>query len=196
MDEKLNKIVIISGPTATGKTSLAIELHKRFPQCEIVNFDSLCFYKELAIGTAKPTKDEQRQRKRIRYHNPSNTSRATHQHRLTGITAFQAIIACALPPLFGFLIPFIQLSIWGLETASTMVDKQFWELAMNSFVLAASAAIVTLIVATILAYGKRTTDNYFIKWLINLCAMGYAVPGIIIAVGTLGVVLVLFVYLI
>ena len=128
---------------------------------------------------------EQRQRKRIRYHNPSNTSRATHQHRLTGITAFQAIIACALPPLFGFLIPFIQLSIWGLETASTMVDKQFWELAMNSFVLAASAAIVTLIVATILAYGKRTTDNYFIKWLINLCAMGYAVPGIIIAVGTL-----------
>jgi tRNA dimethylallyltransferase len=53
-------MILISGPTASGKTqiSLAIaeSLQKKFA---IINFDSLLFYKELNIGTAKPTKEEQ-----------------------------------------------------------------------------------------------------------------------------------------
>ncbi len=56
------KILILSGPTASGKSSLAIslaiELSAKGLPTEIVNFDSLLFYKELNIGTAKPTKDE------------------------------------------------------------------------------------------------------------------------------------------
>jgi tRNA dimethylallyltransferase len=54
----LKKIIIVSGPTATGKSSLSIEIAKRYSQCEVVNFDSLCFYEELSIGTAKPTHEE------------------------------------------------------------------------------------------------------------------------------------------
>ncbi len=52
-----NKIAIICGPTATGKTNLAIKaaLSSRY---EIINFDSLLFYKELNIGTAKPSLSE------------------------------------------------------------------------------------------------------------------------------------------
>ena len=53
-----NIICIISGPTASGKTKTSIELAKKFGG-EIVNFDSLLFYKEIIIGTAKPTKNEQ-----------------------------------------------------------------------------------------------------------------------------------------
>lgn len=50
----MKKIVcIISGPTASGKTSTSISLAKAFGG-EIVNFDSLIFYKEITIGTAKP----------------------------------------------------------------------------------------------------------------------------------------------
>lgn len=52
------KICIISGPTASGKTSTSIKLAKKFGG-EIINFDSLLFYKELTIGTAKPTLSEQ-----------------------------------------------------------------------------------------------------------------------------------------
>lgn len=48
------KVIIVSGPTATGKTDLAIELAHKFGG-EIVNFDSLLLYKEISIGTAKPT---------------------------------------------------------------------------------------------------------------------------------------------
>ncbi len=51
-------ICVISGPTASGKTSTSIKLAKKFGGV-IVNFDSLVFYKELTIGTAKPTKEEQ-----------------------------------------------------------------------------------------------------------------------------------------
>ncbi|MBL6990819.1 MAG: tRNA (adenosine(37)-N6)-dimethylallyltransferase MiaA [Bacteriovoracaceae bacterium] len=53
-------VIIISGPTATGKTSTSISLalhlqkHTQTP-VSIVNFDSLLFYKEISIGTAKPT---------------------------------------------------------------------------------------------------------------------------------------------
>jgi tRNA dimethylallyltransferase len=51
-------VIIISGPTASGKTSTSINLAKKF-NGEIVNFDSLLFYKELNIGTAKPDLEEQ-----------------------------------------------------------------------------------------------------------------------------------------
>ncbi|OUR96347.1 tRNA (adenosine(37)-N6)-dimethylallyltransferase MiaA [Halobacteriovorax marinus] len=55
-------IIIISGPTASGKTSTSIrlcrELNKSGNPSAIVNFDSLVFYRELNIGTAKPTNDE------------------------------------------------------------------------------------------------------------------------------------------
>jgi len=54
----MKKVVILSGPTATGKTGWAIKLAKTF-DAEVVNFDSLLFYRELTIGTAKPTHAEQ-----------------------------------------------------------------------------------------------------------------------------------------
>lgn len=54
--------VLILGPTASGKTSLAHTLSEQFSlqnkECEIVNLDAFQIYKELNIGTAKPTPDE------------------------------------------------------------------------------------------------------------------------------------------
>ncbi len=50
-------LVVIAGPTATGKTKLSVELAKRF-NGEIVNADSMQIYKEMDIGTAKPTVEE------------------------------------------------------------------------------------------------------------------------------------------
>jgi len=54
------KVLLMGGPTATGKSVLAIELAQVF-QGEIVNADSLLFYRYLDIGTAKPS-PEDRQR--------------------------------------------------------------------------------------------------------------------------------------
>ncbi len=51
------QIIIICGPTASGKSSLAINLAKKL-DTEIISADSLAIYKRLDIGTAKPTKEE------------------------------------------------------------------------------------------------------------------------------------------
>ena len=48
------RLIIVQGPTASGKTSLAIALAKHY-QTEIISGDSRQFYKEISIGTAKPT---------------------------------------------------------------------------------------------------------------------------------------------
>ena len=51
------KVVVICGPTASGKTALSIELAKQI-NGEIVSCDSMQIYKDMNIGTAKPTADE------------------------------------------------------------------------------------------------------------------------------------------
>lgn len=58
MKEKLPILLVIAGPTAVGKTALCVELAQKL-HTEIISADSRQFYRELAIGTAKPTKEEQ-----------------------------------------------------------------------------------------------------------------------------------------
>jgi len=54
----VNNIICIAGPTASGKTALAVELAKEF-NGEVVSCDSMQIYRRMDIGTAKPTKEEQ-----------------------------------------------------------------------------------------------------------------------------------------
>jgi tRNA dimethylallyltransferase len=60
----VRKIVVIVGPTGSGKTSLAIHLAQQF-NAEIINADSRQVYREMDIGTAKPTSQE---REKIPHH--------------------------------------------------------------------------------------------------------------------------------
>ena len=53
----MNNIICIAGPTASGKTALAVELAKEL-NGEVVSCDSMQVYKRMDIGTAKPTKEE------------------------------------------------------------------------------------------------------------------------------------------
>ena len=56
----LPKLIVIAGPTAVGKTTIAIKLAKHF-NCEIISADSRQFYRETEIGTAKPSAEELKQ---------------------------------------------------------------------------------------------------------------------------------------
>lgn len=60
----VKKLLVIVGPTASGKSKLALHLAKS-KNAEIINADSRQFYKEMVIGTAKPTDEEQ---KKIPHH--------------------------------------------------------------------------------------------------------------------------------
>ena len=62
--DKQSKIILISGPTASGKSNFAVKLAKKV-QGEIINADSMQVYKTLKILTARPNKEEQ---KNIKHH--------------------------------------------------------------------------------------------------------------------------------
>ena len=53
----MNNIICVAGPTASGKTALAVELAKEF-NGEVVSCDSMYVYKRMNIGTAKPTAED------------------------------------------------------------------------------------------------------------------------------------------
>ncbi|MEY3351418.1 MAG: hypothetical protein RIQ50_1529 [Bacteroidota bacterium] len=53
----MQQLIVIEGPTASGKTALAVSLAKHL-KTVVISADSRQFYKELAIGTAKPTTEE------------------------------------------------------------------------------------------------------------------------------------------
>ena len=57
MNINKKKLIVIVGPTASGKTEASITISKIF-NCDIISADSRQFYKEMTIGTAKPTKKE------------------------------------------------------------------------------------------------------------------------------------------
>ena len=57
-------VVALLGPTASGKTALALEIAEHF-QLDILNIDSRQLYREMDIGTAKPTADQQQ---RVKHH--------------------------------------------------------------------------------------------------------------------------------
>jgi len=62
--DKQSKIILISGPTASGKSNFAIRIAKKI-NGEIINADSMQVYKQLKILTARPNKKEQ---KNIKHH--------------------------------------------------------------------------------------------------------------------------------
>ena len=53
----MQKVIVIAGPTASGKTSLGVELAKKIDG-EVISADSMQIYKDMTIGTAKPTPEE------------------------------------------------------------------------------------------------------------------------------------------
>ncbi len=57
MKDKRQKIVVIAGPTASGKSALAVEIARRFGG-EIVNADSMQVYRGMDVGTAKPSAED------------------------------------------------------------------------------------------------------------------------------------------
>ena len=62
--DKLSKIILISGPTASGKSNFAVKIAKKI-NGEIINADSMQVYKQLKVLTARPNKEEQ---KNIKHH--------------------------------------------------------------------------------------------------------------------------------
>ncbi len=128
---------------------------------------------------------ERRSRRRARYHHVGTRSRPLTTHVLRGRRGWLATVACALPLGLGFLLPCGQLAVWAYETAPAMVDASFFRLVLNTLVLAGTSALVIVALAVFLAYGQRLSSGFALRTAVRVAGMGYAVPGVVIAVGVL-----------
>ena len=128
---------------------------------------------------------ERASRKQAKYHHSTNRYQQLPQYRLTGFRGWLAFVACLMPLLLGFILPAIQLGIWGLDTYEEMVDSSFVELTWHSVSLAFSASLLAVLLALFFTYGRRIIGSKPVIASIRMVATGYAIPGTVIAVGVI-----------
>jgi iron(III) transport system permease protein len=124
-------------------------------------------------------------RREARYHHTSQRHQAIQRHRLRGGRAAAAVAFCLLPLGLGFLLPAGQLAVWAFTVAETRLDADFLRLVGNSLQLAALAALLALLLALVLGYGRRLQPTRSVSAAVRLAGLGYAVPGTVIAVGVI-----------
>src|SRR3546814_9924037 len=93
--------------------------------------------------------------------------------------------ACLLPLLLGFLLPAGVLLVMAIKAGDQQFGSRYLELVGNSVTLAAVTALLAVGLAALMAYGRRLQGSPAVQLANRLAAMGYAIPGTIIAVGVL-----------
>ena len=128
---------------------------------------------------------ETQSRGKARFHQATNVYQKLPGQRLRGSAAAAAFIACFLPLLLGFLLPAGVLLAMALAAGDRMFGARYLELVGNSVTLATVTALLAVGLATLMAYGRRLQGTPAVQVANRLAAMGYAIPGTIIAVGVL-----------
>jgi iron(III) transport system permease protein len=126
---------------------------------------------------------ERYSRRRQKQYQSRNQGSEIPSQTLTGIRAYAAFTLAFLPVLLGFLFPFVLLVIYAVKYFEVSWHSQFINYALNSFLLASTAAVITLILGIILTYSKRLNSNKLTQALVNFSSLGYAVPGAVLAIG-------------
>ena len=127
---------------------------------------------------------ESASRRARRFYGLTTTRRTFTAQRLDGWRGWGAAALCALPVLLGFALPsviFIRLTIAGGDARAA----SFWRLGGNSLLLAAGACTLAVLLALIIAYGRRLHPNRWVRAAARVAGSGYAVPGGVIAIGLL-----------
>lgn len=124
---------------------------------------------------------EQWFRRQQRYSQKSRQPRS--RYVLQGWRSAIAQIACGLPLLLGFVLPAGLLLQMTIDRGFGKI--RFWEFARNSFVLAALTAAIGVAIALLMAYGLRLRPSLVMLLSVRVAALGYAIPGSVIAVGVL-----------
>jgi iron(III) transport system permease protein len=104
---------------------------------------------------------------------------------LHGWKAALAILACTMPVLLGFVIPAGTLLLLAIEAGDPRGLAATLPFAFNSLTLAAVTAMLAVLIAALLAWAQRLYPARWRAAANRVAALGYAVPGSVIAVGAL-----------
>jgi len=124
--EKKDKVIVICGPTASGKTNLSIELAKKI-NGEIISADSMQIYKYMTIGTAKPTYEEMQGIKHYLIDCILPTQRySVADYQKTAIEAIDEVIKNKkVPIVVGGTGLYINSLIYGIEYNEVETDLNY-----------------------------------------------------------------------
>lgn len=122
-------------------------------------------------------------RGRARFH---ETGRRRGERRsLTGWRAWLSGAVCLLPLSLGFLLPAGLLLKLALAEGDSEFGLRYGVLAGNSLLVAGISAALAVLLAALLAYTQRLSGRRVVHAVNRIVALGYAVPGSVIAVGVL-----------
>lgn len=131
---------------------------------------------------------EQVSRRRARYYRQGFKPTPT-RYRLQGIRAVGAWLACGIPIGLGFVVP--ALILLNMTLRQGELGRRFWSYAQNSFWLSTITAIIAVSVSVVVLYGLRMQglgragSPWGLRLAVQLSSLGYALPGVVIAVGVL-----------
>ena len=107
--------------------------------------------------------------------------------RLRGLRAALACLACLTPVALGFILPVAVLLGYQLGSGGDqLLGRGFWEFSFNSARVSAVAALLAAVLALLMSYCNRQKPGRAGALLIRLGTLGYALPGMLLAVGLLG----------
>lgn len=117
----------------------------------------------------------------------SRHAREIKPKAIAGKKSLAIFLLCLLPCLFGFLIPFAQLVWWSLVYIENSKFAEYMPLLLNSLLLAFISAVVIVSFALCVSYAKRLRSNKLNRFVSQFVSLGYALPGVVIAVGVVQV---------
>lgn len=124
-------------------------------------------------------------RGRGRFHHTTGRYRSIPFSDIEGWRGYLAAAICALPFIFGFLVPFAVLIGPTIRFGLKADLANFWRTAGNSVILSVLAALLAVSCALMMAYAQRVASNRFTRPAVQMAGLGYAVPGTVLALGLL-----------
>jgi len=102
---------------------------------------------------------------------------------LSGASRWLATGGCLVVWAMAFMVPFIQICIWAAKVWHAGMDLRYLGFIGHSVLLATSAALLVAGVALGLAWKRRSHTDRITRSLTRIATLGYAVPGMVLAVG-------------
>ena len=126
---------------------------------------------------------ERKARSRQRFTDTTQRNNSIAKKHVDGWTCILPILICCLPVILGFIIPVTILINFVLKGLSVAEINLLTSSAINSLLLALSAAVCIMVLSTIMVIVVTYKKHPFLKLLSAISATGYAFPGVVLAIG-------------
>ena len=122
-------------------------------------------------------------RKNANYSTIASNYKPTPVKSLPPISSMACFFVCFLPLFIGFILPILEILNWTLSWNSGFLNKQFFSISINTILLSILSAILCTFIAMIINFSIRYKNSFTLKFINPFLNIGYAVPGLILAVG-------------